>query len=274
MIDEIYKLPESGTWTAETARNISKILSYLHQRAIGIEYTDSAPTKMGYGKFIVMDDGTTQRLYFKSASNTAGTINYGDSSVVGGTAGAVQYDTGSAIAGTNAGTAGQFFTSQAGTAAPTWTAPSESVEWVSTTTPGAATSTGAIAITQGNDYLVLITFRSAENADATLTLRYNTDVGASYANSGEARGSSNEINLGAIDTTAGAFCSGYIYLTSIGTQLDQVATGNLTQVGAGNTLDNFPVTGYWSGDTATSFKIEASTTINMDSVVLYKMNIS
>jgi len=90
MIEEIYKVPEHEEWSMDTARDLNKVLSYLHKQAVTVEYMTAAPSKMGYGNLVIVDDGSaTQRIYFKTGSNTAGTISYADqnSTISGGTAG-------------------------------------------------------------------------------------------------------------------------------------------------------------------------------------------
>ena len=77
MIEELYKLPISGDWSEKERSVLQKILTHLHEKALGVEYKDSAPTLVHPGKVVVSDDGADQRIYFKTAK---GTVAYGDAS--------------------------------------------------------------------------------------------------------------------------------------------------------------------------------------------------
>jgi len=72
-IEEIWKVPEREEWSRDTAVAINKALAYLHEKALTVEYTDTAPTYVPYGTFIVFDDGANERIYFKTM---AGNIKY------------------------------------------------------------------------------------------------------------------------------------------------------------------------------------------------------
>jgi hypothetical protein len=70
MIEEVYKVPEKPEWSLDTAIALNKALSYLYEKALTIEYTDTAPTLVPYGTFIIFDDGGNERIYFKTAEGT------------------------------------------------------------------------------------------------------------------------------------------------------------------------------------------------------------
>ena len=70
MIEQLYKVPEKGEWSKDLARDINKALSYLYSKSLSIEYTDTAPTKVPYGTFIIFDNGANERIYFKTAEGT------------------------------------------------------------------------------------------------------------------------------------------------------------------------------------------------------------
>ncbi len=70
-IDEIYKMPLSGTWDLDTAATLQKVLTYIHENAVGIQYSNDTPEKIGPGKLIVDNNGG---LTFKTPDNTIQTL--------------------------------------------------------------------------------------------------------------------------------------------------------------------------------------------------------
>ena len=71
MIDEVYKL--SGENIDPSI--LQKILNNVHINSTGIEYTDSEPSEVPFGKMVVYDDGdSTQRVYFKTGEGSIGYI--------------------------------------------------------------------------------------------------------------------------------------------------------------------------------------------------------
>lgn len=72
MIDEVYKL--SGL-KPEDAPMLQQILGRIHTEAIGFEYTDTVPTQVPFGKFVIYDDGAgTMRLYVKTGQQNIGYV--------------------------------------------------------------------------------------------------------------------------------------------------------------------------------------------------------
>jgi len=69
MIDELNKLP-SGEVDSAT---LQKILSDIHENAIGFDYVTSVPTKMEYGKVAIYRSGSDYKIYYKLDN---GTITY------------------------------------------------------------------------------------------------------------------------------------------------------------------------------------------------------
>jgi hypothetical protein len=65
MIDELTKLPNLKE---DQHATLVKILSDIHQKALGIVYTATLPTadSVPNGKIVVYDDGVTKRLYLKT----------------------------------------------------------------------------------------------------------------------------------------------------------------------------------------------------------------
>lgn len=86
MIDELYRLPGTNIDPAM----LQKILSDIHNNAVGIEYVSSIPTKLEPGKIAVYQSGTATSLYIKAADGTiieAGeNIDWASVDIDGGTA--------------------------------------------------------------------------------------------------------------------------------------------------------------------------------------------
>lgn len=75
MIDQITKLPSMQDREINT---MQRILDNIHNSAVGIIYTDileDAPTLADSGKVVLLDDGTTRRVYFKTGRGFVGYIS-------------------------------------------------------------------------------------------------------------------------------------------------------------------------------------------------------
>jgi hypothetical protein len=69
MIDETNRLP---SLKPEDHGTLTKILSDIHQQALGVIYTDTLPTidSTPFGKLVVYDDGAgTKRMYLRTGKS-------------------------------------------------------------------------------------------------------------------------------------------------------------------------------------------------------------
>jgi hypothetical protein len=64
-LDEVKRIAEVST--PEGAAVLQEVLSNIHQQAVSFIFTDTVPTKLDFGRIAVFDDGTTQRIYIKTA---------------------------------------------------------------------------------------------------------------------------------------------------------------------------------------------------------------
>ena len=68
MIDEIYN-------AADNDPTMQKVLSYIHENAVGFEYTDTEPTEVPFGKFVIYDSGTEKKIYYKTGKNEVSSLS-------------------------------------------------------------------------------------------------------------------------------------------------------------------------------------------------------
>ena len=75
MIDQITKLPSMADSEINT---MQRILDNVHREAVGVIYTEDlvkAPDLADSGKVVLLDDGCTRRVYFKTGRGFVGYIN-------------------------------------------------------------------------------------------------------------------------------------------------------------------------------------------------------
>lgn len=72
-VPELYKVTDIKTPVA-----IQKAFEYLHKQTTPVQFTTVAPTadKVPQGTIIVHDDGTHQRLYFRTGKGKVGYIAF------------------------------------------------------------------------------------------------------------------------------------------------------------------------------------------------------
>lgn len=167
------------------------------------------------------------------------------------------------------GTSGQFLQSQGAGVNPTWG--NSSLVFVSNTAISSTTTSGNIAISQDEAYIVLVEVIATDNADAALTLQFNADSGSKYANVGEARTSSTSVSLASIGRNSDP-ASAFLVFYFNTTQTDQmVVTGQGTYIDTGNLIQRAEITGWWdNSDTVTTFVVLSSANVT-GNVILYRI---
>lgn len=170
------------------------------------------------------------------------------------------------------GTAGQALLMNSGATAPEWK--SAVANWVSTTTWSATTTSGNITIAQGSKYLAVVQILSAAAADATITLEFNEDTGAHYANATETVTTSNNISLWSQGQTGDpADSSGSFVLDTVNSD-QMMISGEAVYVDTAAALQIKHIAGWWdNSDTVTSFRIQSSQNTTGE-VNLYKFNLA
>jgi hypothetical protein len=74
-IDEVYKMAQL---TPEDLNTLQKVLSSIHEQAMGVEFTDSTPTQVPLGKIVVKDDGAGDTgIYTLSGKNNIVSVGAG-----------------------------------------------------------------------------------------------------------------------------------------------------------------------------------------------------
>lgn len=109
-----------------------------------------------------------------------GTTNQGD----------ILYDNATSLVRLPPGTSGYFLKTQGASANPTWAAQTApGLTLISTTSVSAATTSGNIAITSTNNYLVVVNAKEVGGGGNVISIRANADTGNNYNSGYSGRGS-------------------------------------------------------------------------------------
>lgn len=120
-----------------------------------------------------------------------GTANQGD----------ILYDNGTSLVRLTPGTSGQALITGGASANPAW-GTGGSLTLISKTTVTAAATTGNIAITQSNSYLVIVVADDVSGGTNTIGIRANGDTGSNYYSGYSGRGASAAIGASSSGATS------------------------------------------------------------------------
>jgi hypothetical protein len=235
----------------------------------------------------------------ESLRNTQSRLNYVENNIIpaerggtglnlsGGNSGVLLQTTGSGIGTLPQGTSGQYLQSNGVNSSPSFTTITSTLQLVSTTTVTNAKTTGNIAISPTENYMVVFNLTLGTGSSGTtgdLTLLFNADSGAHYDqqnNLGAVAVNQSSVLLvsGADDenSKSGLPIAGDLYIYPQGSfALKQVFIKGdcLATDISGNKLLSNMFSDYWrNSDTLTSFVINWSGNNNLNgNVYLYKLN--
>ncbi len=147
------------------------------------------------------------------------------------------------------------------------------IELVSVTTFTTATNSGDIAISQGVSYMVKFILENTATTARAYTMRFNSDSGANYSNSGTSFSTTPDTSITLFSTVSNALAGGIGHLVMSTINTDQMMVqGEATAALTGTDLGTATICGYWDASTeVTSFEFICSLNCT-GKVLLYKLN--